>query len=198
LAAGSRGNRAAEIGVIFSKARIAGAWLIDIERLGDERGFFARTWCQRELTAQGLDAEIAQESTSWNLHKGTTRGLHFQRPPHEEVKIVRCTRGAIFDVIVDIRPDSPTFRSWQGVELSADNRRAFYIPKGCAHGFQTLANETEVAYLISAFYAPEAAAGIRYNDPAFGISWPLPAAIISDNDRRWPDFSAETTDASAR
>lgn len=183
--------------MIFSAARIAGAWLIDIEQLGDERGFFARTWCQRELTAHGLDAGIAQESISWNRHKGTTRGLHFQRPPHDEVKIVRCTRGAIFDVIIDIRPDSPTFRHWQGVELSADNRRAFYVPKGCAHGFQTLADETEVAYVISAFYAPEAAAGYRYNDPAFGISWPLPVTIISENDLRWPDFSVKTALAPA-
>jgi dTDP-4-dehydrorhamnose 3,5-epimerase len=183
--------------VIFSAARIAGAWLIDIEQLGDERGFFARTWCQRELTAHGLDAGIAQESISWNRHKGTTRGLHFQRPPHDEVKIVRCTRGAIFDVIIDIRPDSPTFRHWQGVELSADNHRAFYVPKGCAHGFQTLADETEVAYVISAFYAPEAAAGYRYNDPAFGISWPLPVTIISENDLRWPDFSVKTALAPA-
>ncbi len=175
----------------FTAAQIAGAWLIDIQRLGDERGFFARTWCERELTARGLDPAIAQESISWNLRKGTTRGLHFQRPPHDEVKIVRCTRGAIFDVIVDLRPDSPTFRRWQGVELNADNRRAFYVPKGCAHGFQTLVDETEVAYLISAFYAPESSTGYRYNDPAFGVSWPLSAAIISDNDLRWPDFSAE-------
>lgn len=175
--------------MIFSPAKIAGACLIDIERLGDARGFFARTWCERELAAHGLDTAIAQESISWNLHKGTTRGLHFQRAPHEEVKIVRCTRGAIFDVIVDLRPDSPTFRQWQGVELTAENRRAFYVPKGCAHGFQTLADETEVAYVISAFYVPAASAGYRFDDPAFGIAWPLPATTVSENDRRWPDFS---------
>jgi dTDP-4-dehydrorhamnose 3,5-epimerase len=178
--------------VIFTAARIAGAWLIDVEQLGDERGFFARTWCQHELTAHGLDAAIAQESISWNPYKGTTRGLHFQRSPHEEVKIVRCTRGAIFDVIVDLRRDSPTFGRWQGVELSANNRRAFYVPKGCAHGFQTLVDETEVVYVISAFYVPTAAAGYRYNDAAFGISWPLPVAIISENDLRWPDFPIKT------
>lgn len=178
--------------MIFGATQIAGAWLIDIEPLRDERGFFSRTWCQRELTAHGLDAEIAQESVSWNHERGTTRGLHFQRPPHAEIKIVRCTRGAIFDVIVDIRPDSPTFRQWQGVELTADNRRAFYIPKGCAHGFQTLANETEISYVISTFYVPQASAGYRYNDPAFGITWPLPVTIISENDLRWPDFEAKT------
>ena len=178
--------------MIFSPARIAGAWLIDIEPQRDERGFFARSWCQRELTEHGLEAAIAQESVSWNKDRGTTRGLHFQRPPHAEVKIVRCTKGAIFDVIVDIRPDSPTFRQWQGVELTAENRRAFYVPKGCAHGFQTLSDDTEILYLISTFYVPGASAGYRYNDPAFAVEWPLPVTIISDNDRRWPDFDAKT------
>lgn len=176
--------------MIFTAAQIVGAWLIDIEPLRDERGFFARTWCQSELAAQNLDTEIAQESVSWNINRGTTRGLHFQRPPHDEVKIVRCTQGAIFDVVVDIRPNSPTYRQWQGVELTAANRRAFYVPRGCAHGFQTLADATEVSYLISAFYVPAAAGGYRYNDPAFAIEWPLPVTIISENDLRWPDFEA--------
>ena len=178
--------------MIFTPTPIKDAWLIDIEPLADERGFFARTWCQRELAAHGLDAEIAQESISWNRSRGTTRGLHFQRPPHEEVKIVRCTRGAIFDVIVDIRHDSPSFLRWQGFDLTADNRRALYVPKGCLHGFQTLADETEVSYQISNFYAPQAAAGYRHDDPAFRIVWPLRVTIISDNDRRWPNFQAGT------
>jgi dTDP-4-dehydrorhamnose 3,5-epimerase len=178
--------------VIFSPALITDAWLIDIEPLSDERGFFARTWCSRELTAHGLIAEIAQESVSRNERKGTLRGLHFQRPPHEETKIVRCIRGAIFDVIVDLRHDSPTFLHWKSFELTAENHRALYVPKGCAHGFQTLAEGTEVSYLISDFYAPEAAAGYRYNDPAFGITWPAPVNVISDRDRHWPDFKAST------
>src|SRR5215467_5850943 len=160
--------------MIFSATRLNGAWLIDIEPREDERGFFARTWCRQQLAAQHLDAEIAQESISYNRYRGTVRGLHFQHPPHEETKIVRCTSGAIFDVIVDLRRSSPTYLLWQGFELTADNRRALYIPKGLAHGFQTLTNVAEVSYQISAFYAPEAAGGYRYDDPAFGIAWPLP------------------------
>lgn len=181
--------------MIFSPAKIAGAWIIDIEPLRDERGFFARTWCQRELAAQGLETDFAQDSISYNKKKGTTRGLHFQRAPHDEIKIVRCTQGAIFDVIVDIRPDSPTFRQWLGIELTAANHRALYIPKGCAHGFQTLADETEVYYQISAFYVPEAAAGYRYDDAAFGVVWPLPVSIISENDLRWRSFEAKDATA---
>lgn len=177
--------------MIIGATEIADAWLIDIEPLRDERGFFARTWCQRELSARGLSTEIAQESVSYSRNKATMRGLHFQRPPHDEVKIVRCIHGAIFDVIVDIRPDSPTFRKWQGFELTQDNRRALYVPSGCAHGFITLADETEVSYLISAFFVPAAAAGYRHNDPAFGIVWPLPVKIISERDLGWPDFAGD-------
>jgi dTDP-4-dehydrorhamnose 3,5-epimerase len=175
--------------MIFSPTRVAGATLIDIEPLTDERGFFARTWCQRELTAQGLEAGIAQESVSRNRHKGTLRGLHFQKPPHEETKIVRCVRGAIFDIIVDIRPTSPTFMQWQGFELTAESHRALYVPKGCLHGFQTLEDDTEIFYLISNYYVPGAAAGYRYNDPAFSITLPLPVDVISERDSFWPDFS---------
>ena len=174
--------------MIFAATRLQDAWLIDIERREDERGFFARTWCRQELAAHGLDTEIAQESLSFNRHRGTLRGLHFQRPPHDETKIVRCTRGAIFDVIVDLRPHSPTFRRWQGFELTGENRRALYLPKGFAHGFQTLADHAEIAYQISTFYAPEAAGGYRYDDAAFGIVWPLPATVISGRDLGWPAF----------
>jgi dTDP-4-dehydrorhamnose 3,5-epimerase len=175
--------------MIFGATRLHDAWLIDIEPREDERGFFARTWCRQELTAQGLDIELAQESLSFNRHRGTLRGLHFQRPPHEETKIVRCTRGAIFDVIVDLRPRSPTCLSWQGFELTAENRRGIYIPKGFVHGFQTLTCDAEIAYQISAFYAPESAGGYRYDDPAFGITWPLQVSVISARDLSWPPFA---------
>jgi dTDP-4-dehydrorhamnose 3,5-epimerase len=177
--------------MILAATRLAGAWLIDIEPREDERGFFARTWCRQELSAQGLDTEIAQESLSFSRRRGTVRGLHFQRPPHEETKIARCVRGAIFDVIIDLRPRSATYLGWQGFELSADNRRAIYIPKGFAHGFQTLTDDAEVAYQISAFFAPEAAAGYRYDDAAFGVVWPLPVAVISERDLGWPAFKPE-------
>jgi dTDP-4-dehydrorhamnose 3,5-epimerase len=160
--------------MIFAATQFDGAWLIDIEPREDERGFFARTWCRQELTAQGLDTEIAQESLSFNRHRGTVRGVHFQRSPHEETKIVRCARGAIFDVIIDLRPHSATYLRWQGFELTADNRRALYILKGFAHGFQTLTDDAEIAYQISAFYAPEAAGGYRYDDAAFGICLAAP------------------------
>ena len=174
--------------MIFGATDIDGVRLIDVEAREDARGFFARLWCQRELTAQGLDASIVQESLSYNRWRGTLRGLHFQWPPHEETKIVRCTRGAIFDVIVDLRSHSPTFCRWQGIELTAANHRAIYIPKGVAHGFQTLADDTEVAYQMSAFHAPEAADGHRYDDPAFAVCWPLPVSVISERDLGWPAF----------
>jgi dTDP-4-dehydrorhamnose 3,5-epimerase len=172
--------------MIFTKTRFDGAWLIDIEPKQDERGFFARTWCRQEFTAYGLKAEIAQASLSFNPQQGTVRGLHFQRAPHGETKIVRCIRGAIFDAIVDLRPHSCTFLGWQGFELTADNRQALYIPEGFAHGFQTLTKDVEIAYQISAFYAPEAASGYRYDDAAFGIVWPLPVTLISERDLGWP------------
>src|SRR5215813_12043353 len=139
--------------MIFTATQLNDAWLIELEPRKDERGFFARTWCREELAAQGLDAEIAQESLSYNRHCGTLRGLHFQRSPHEETKIVRCTHGAIFDVVVDLRPHSSSYLRWQGFELTARSRRALYVPKGFAHGFQTLTDDAEIAYQISAFYA---------------------------------------------
>ena len=174
--------------MIFTATQLEDAWLIDIEPREDERGFFARIWCRQELAAQGLDTEIAQESLSFNRHRGTVRGLHFQRPPHEETKIVRCTRGGIFDVIVDLRPRSPSYLRWQGFELMAENRKALYVPKGFAHGFQTLADNAEIVYQISEFYAPNSEAGHRYDDAAFGIAWPLPVTVISERDLSWPAF----------
>ena len=177
--------------MIFGSTRLEGVVLIDVEPKEDERGFFARTWCRQELAARGLDTEIAQESVSYNRLCGTVRGLHFQRTPHEENKIVRCTRGTIFDVIVDLRPQSSSFLQWQGFDLTAENRRAVYIPKGLAHGFQTLADHSEITYQISAFYAPEAAGGYRYDDAAFRIAWPLPVTVISERDLGWPKFKVD-------
>jgi dTDP-4-dehydrorhamnose 3,5-epimerase len=174
----------------FTGCGISGAYLIEAEPIRDSRGSFARVFCEREFAAHGLEVRFPQHSISSNAARGTLRGLHFQAPPHGETKLVSCIRGAIFDVCVDLRPDSPTFRQWRGFELSAENRRSFYIPVGCAHGFQTLTDDAEVHYLISEFYAPEAARGVRHDDPAFAIGWPLPVAAISDKDSSWPDFPA--------
>lgn len=174
--------------MIFREIPLPGAWVLTPERFEDERGFFARTYCRRDFEARGLDPEIAQCSVSCNHRRGTLRGLHFQAAPHEEVKLVRVTRGAIWDVIVDVRPDSPTFRQHFAVVLSAEEGNQLYIPKGMAHGFQTLADGTEVFYQISAFYAPEAARGYRWDDPAFAIPWPEPVTVISEKDRNLPLF----------
>jgi dTDP-4-dehydrorhamnose 3,5-epimerase len=176
--------------MIFTGTQLDGARQIDLDRREDERGFFARIWCRQELAAQGLDPDIAQESLSFNRHRGTVRGLHFQRPPHEETKIVRCTRGAIFDVIVDRRPRSASYLRWQGFELTAENRKALYVPKGFAHGFQTLTDNAEIIYQISEFYAPNSAGGYRYDDVAFGIAWPLAVTVISERDLSWPAFKS--------
>ena len=173
----------------FTQTTLEGAYIIEIKKMMDDRGFFARSWCQRELAAQGLACRIAQASISFNKSKGTLRGLHYQSAPHEEAKFVRCTRGAIYDVIIDFRAHSPTYKAWVGVELTADNYQIFYVPKGFAHGFQTLEDNTEILYQISEFYAPAAARGVRYDDPAFGISWPLPVSAISDKDMGWPIFA---------
>lgn len=172
----------------FVPTKLDGAYLLELERHEDERGFFARTWCRDELGAHGLATEVAQCSISRNALEGTLRGLHFQTAPHEEVKLVRCTNGAIFDVIVDLRPESPTRRGWFGVELDAERGAALYIPKGFAHGFQTLADESEVFYMMSDPYVPTASAGVRWDDPAFEIEWPLPVRTMSDRDRSWPDY----------
>jgi dTDP-4-dehydrorhamnose 3,5-epimerase len=176
--------------MIFSETPLRGAFVIDLEPVRDERGFFARVWCQREFEAQGLDARLVQRSVSFNQREGTLRGLHYQAAPFEEVKIVRCIRGAIFDVIVDLRPDSPTLAQHFHVVLSASNRRMVYVPRGFAHGFQTLEDEAEVEYQMSEFYRPERARGVRWNDPAFGISWPpVRDRIMSDRDQTYPDFT---------
>ncbi len=167
----------------FEALPIAGAYLIEPDRLEDQRGFFARTWCREELAARGLVTELAQCSISFNRRKGTLRGMHYQVAPHEETKIVRCTMGALWDVLVDLRPDSPTYRQWTAAELTAENRRQLYIPAGCAHGFQTLTDDTEVLYLISESYHPESARGVRWDDPKLGIAWPLPVSAMSDRDR---------------
>ncbi len=175
--------------MIFTETPLPGAYLIDLEPYSDERGFFARTYCQREFEAHGLTAEVVQCNTSFNAGKGTIRGLHYQTPPAAEAKLVRCIRGAIFDVIVDLRADSATFGRHFSVELTADNRRALFVPEAFAHGFQTLLHETEVHYQMSAFYDPESAAGFPYNDPKLKIGWPLPVTAISEQDRNWPAFS---------
>ncbi len=172
----------------FTPTKLPGVRIIDIEERRDDRGFFARGWCRKEFEAQGLTARIAQANISYSRHKGTLRGMHYQVSPHEEAKVVRCTRGAIHDVIVDLREDSPTFKQWIGVELNQDNHRMLYVPEGFAHGFMTLRDDTEVFYLVSEFYTPGAEAGLRYNDPAFGIEWPGEPAVITDKDRSWPDF----------
>lgn len=174
--------------MIFTPTKVAGAFVIDQERQEDERGFFARTWCEREFAAQGLTSRLAQVSMSQSSARGTLRGVHFQLPPHEEAKVVSCLQGAVYDVVVDLRQDSPTYLAWDAAELTRENGRALYVPTGCGHGFQTLADETQILYLISEFYAPDAARGVRYNDPAFAIAWPLPVTCISERDRFWPDF----------
>ena len=170
----------------FTPLAVAGAYRVDIEPHADERGFFARAFCAREFAEQGLCGSFVQANISRNARAGTLRGLHFQRPPHAEVKLVRCTRGALFDVVVDLRRESPSYGRWAGVELSADNHRALYVPQGCAHGFQTLVEDTEAYYLVSAFYAPEAEGGLSWRDPEVGIDWPLPPTVISPKDAAWP------------
>jgi dTDP-4-dehydrorhamnose 3,5-epimerase len=175
--------------MIFSETALPGAYVIDLERIEDERGFFARAWCERELTEHGLETRIAQSNVSFNKHKGTLRGMHFQRPPHQETKLIRCIRGGLFDVIIDLRPDSTGYKRWMGVELTADNRRMLYVPRGFAHGFQTLEDDTEAFYMVSDFYTPEAEGGVRWDDPAFAVEWPLgPPTEISEKDQQWPDF----------
>ena len=173
----------------FEETKLGGAFVIDLERREDERGFFARSWCANEFAEQGLLNRLVQANLSWNPRQGTLRGMHFQHQPHAEVKVVRATQGAIYDVIIDLREDSPTFKEWIGVDLTADNRRALYVPEGFAHGFQTLVPDCEVHYLVTQFYTPSAEGGVRWNDPAFGIDWPdASSAFLSEKDANWPDF----------
>lgn len=172
--------------MIFKECSVSGAWVIEPTPHEDERGRFMRAWCLREFSEHGIDFVPVQANMGFSTHKGTIRGLHYQVAPALEAKLARCTRGAIFDVVVDLRPASPTFRCWYGTCLSADNGTMLYVPEGCAHGCQSMEDKAEIHYMTSAFYSPEAARGIRYDDPAFGIRWPLPVSSISDQDRRWP------------
>ena len=172
----------------FTATEIAGAWLIDVERSTDERGFFARVWCQREFAAHGYGQPPVQASIAYSERRGTLRGLHYQRAPHQEAKLVRATRGAAYVVAVDLRHTSPSYRRWIGVELSAENRRSIYVPPGCAQGYQTLTDDTEMLYQMSEFYEPSSARGVRYDDPGFAIRWPLDVTLISDKDRHWPTY----------
>jgi dTDP-4-dehydrorhamnose 3,5-epimerase len=174
--------------MIFTETTLKGAFLIEPERREDERGFFARTWCRREFASHGLQKQWVQCNISFNRQKGTLRGLHYQTPPYEEAKLIRCTRGAMYDVIIDLRADSSTFTRWVAVELTADDRRMLYIPEGFAHGFQTLTDDTEIFYQMSQFYAPEHASGVRWDDPALSIAWPADERTISERDRSYPDF----------
>ncbi len=175
--------------MLFCEAKLPGVFEVEIDPHVDERGFFARSWCHDEFEAHGLDAKLVQCNISFNLRKGTLRGMHFQAAPHSETKLVRCTRGAIYDVVLDLRSSSPRFRNWFAMELTAGNHKAIYIPDGCAHGFLTLEDDTEVFYQMSEFYSPESARGVRWNDPAFGIIWPGNVEVISERDRTYPDFT---------
>jgi dTDP-4-dehydrorhamnose 3,5-epimerase len=174
--------------MIFIETRLKDAYIIELERLEDERGFFARSWCQSEFEEHGLNPHLVQCNISYNNKKGTLRGMHFQAAPRGEAKLVRCTRGAIYDVIIDLRPKSPTFKHYAGVELTSEARNALYVPEGLAHGFLTLMDDTEVFYQMSEFYAPGYARGVRWNDPAFAIDWLAPVRVISERDASYPDF----------
>lgn len=175
--------------MVFSETALKGAFIIDIKKLEDERGFFARGWCEKEFQEHGLVFHIAQANISHNKKKGTLRGMHYQAAPYEETKLIRCTKGALYDVIIDLRPDSATYKQWIGVELTADNYRLLYVPENFAHGFMTLEDNTEAVYQVSEFYTPAAEQGIRWDDPAFGIKWPINVEVISDKDANWPRYA---------
>ncbi len=174
----------------FTETSVHGAYIIDVNRIGDDRGFFGRLWCEKEMAEQGLVPTIKQSNVGFSPYKGTLRGLHYQKSPHQEVKIIRCTRGIVYDVVVDLRPDSSTYCKWFGTELTEDNTSMLYIPEGCATGYLTLADNSEITYTASEFYAPDHAAGVKYDDRAFGIQWPGEIKILSDNDMNWPEFQA--------
>lgn len=175
--------------MLFTPTKLAGAFIIDVERRTDERGFFARSWCEDEFAAHGIHMPPLQANVSSNPLRGTLRGMHYQLPPHEETKLVRCTRGAIYDVIVDLREESPTYGEWIGVELTADSFRMLFVPGRFAHGFITLADNTDVTYQVSAKYAPGAERGLRWNDPTIGIQWPIQPVLISEKDSVHPDYT---------
>jgi dTDP-4-dehydrorhamnose 3,5-epimerase len=174
--------------MLFTATELQDAFIIDLKRYEDNRGFFACTWSLDEFESRGLVSRVVQTNLSYNRTKGTLRGMHFQHAPYAETKLVRCVRGAILDVIIDLRPESPSYKRWIGVELTAENRRSVYVPEGFAHGFQTLVDDVEVMYQVSQVYTPGAEGGLRYNDPAFGIAWPLPPSEMSPKDTRWPLF----------
>jgi dTDP-4-dehydrorhamnose 3,5-epimerase len=179
--------------MIFTETKLPGPFIIELEKFTDERGFFARAWCQDEFKAEGLQTTWAQANIGFSKKRGTLRGLHYQVAPYQEVKLMRCIRGAIYDVIVDLRPESPTYKQWLGVELSADNRQMLYIPAGFAHGYQALLDGSETFYQVSQAYTPGAEQGVRWDDPAFGIDWPIREnVILSDKDKSWPDYAPET------
>jgi len=174
--------------MIFTETKLAGAFLVSIKELTDDRGFFGRSWCKKEMEDHGLNGNVVQSNTSFSKKKGTIRGMHYQRHPFEETKLIRCTKGAIFDVIVDLRPDSPTFLQWFGAELTEENHKMVYVPENFAHGFITLEDDSEVTYLVTEYYTPGAEAGIRYNDPMLNIDWPTQATVVSEKDQSHPDF----------
>ena len=174
--------------MIYVETPLPGVYLIDLERRGDGRGFFARVFCEAEFAQRGLVTRFVQVNNSLSAERGTLRGMHYQLSPHAETKLVRCVRGVLYDVILDFREGSPTFGRWFGAELSAENRRMMYVPKGFAHGFITLTDDVETFYFTDEFYAPELERGVRWDDPRFGIEWPMAPVIISDKDREWPDF----------
>jgi dTDP-4-dehydrorhamnose 3,5-epimerase len=177
--------------MIFTETPLKGAFVLEIQKREDSRGWFGRSFCAKELEAQGLTSKVVNTNVGFSKQRGTLRGMHLQIAPHAEAKLVRCTMGAIYDVIVDLRPDSPTHRQWFGIELSAENRKQLFVPEGFAHGYQTLADNTEITYQTSEFYAPTCAKGVRYNDAAFKITWPLAVSSISEADEKWPDYTGK-------
>ena len=184
--------------MIFTETKLKGAFIIDLERREDSRGFFARAFCQNEFQAHGLKPTIAQANLASNKLKGTVRGMHFQFPPAAETKVVRCTRGAILDIIVDLRPESPTFLQHIEVELNAENQRALYVPERFAHGYQALRDNTDTSYQVGEFYTPGCEGGLMYNDPGLGLKWPLPVSVISDKDQQWKSFKDAEADIRQR
>jgi len=176
--------------MIFKETNLKGAFVIELEKREDERGFFARTWCKKEFEANGLETGLVQANLSLSRKAGTLRGMHYQAAPYEETKLVKCTNGALYDVIIDLRPNSPTYRQWFAVELAENNYKMLYVPKGFAHGFQTLVDNVAVFYLVTQFYSPSAERCVRWNDPQFGINWPdVNIRTISEKDKNWPDYA---------
>jgi dTDP-4-dehydrorhamnose 3,5-epimerase len=184
--------------VLFKETHLKGAFVLDLDRREDARGFFARTFCQTEFAAHGLKPLVAQTNVASNLRKGTMRGMHFQYPPAAESKVVRCTRGSLYDVIIDLRPESPTYLQHFGIELNEDNQTALYVPERFAHGYQTLSDNTDASYLMGDFYTPDSEGGLRHDDPGLALNWPLPVSVISDRDRNFPLYGATETELKRR